>query len=241
MRHFCSTKNESLKFQGCQPLPNAPGAVWGWTLALVPCPAPLRLVRSHLTALPCSYLPPVLSNYLCAWGGKEKGKAEMDLWEESCKQRMHGGEEEGVRRQSMGVMEGISEELEYCRGVKRARRNMVDESSEDKWEKLSSWASQTSQPTSIPHRALFQVSCLLYMLPSHLSSPSFKVFSVAPGYWSCPSPAPPLRLHAGTCKHRRIMEKEAACNTVNKMQCRELGSGQGKGSFFGGGRGCVWV
>lgn len=44
-----------------------------------------------------------LSNYLRVWGGKEKGKAEMDAWEEmreeSCKQCMHGEEEEGVRRQ----------------------------------------------------------------------------------------------------------------------------------------------
>lgn len=31
----------------------------------------------------------------------------------------------------MGATEGISGELEHHRGVKRARRNMVDESSEE--------------------------------------------------------------------------------------------------------------
>lgn len=48
---------------------------------------------------------------------------------------------EDMEIQSMSVMERISKELEHCRGLKRARRNMVDESSEEEWEKLSRWAS----------------------------------------------------------------------------------------------------
>lgn len=71
-------------------------------MALVPCPATLHLVQSRLAALPRSCLPTDLSNYLRAWGGKEKGKAEMDTWEEkreeSCKEYMDGEEEEGVTR-----------------------------------------------------------------------------------------------------------------------------------------------
>jgi len=51
-------------------------------------------------------------------------------------------------------MAGISEELERYSGVKRARRNTVDESNEEEWGKLNSWALQTSQLTSVTHGAL---------------------------------------------------------------------------------------
>lgn len=54
---------------------------------------------------------------------------------------------EDIEVQSMDVMEEFPEELKHHKGVKRDRRNMVGESSEEEWEKLSSWASQTSQPT----------------------------------------------------------------------------------------------
>lgn len=38
---------------------------------------------------------------------------------------------EDTEVQSVGVMETISEELEYHRGRERARRNMVDENNEE--------------------------------------------------------------------------------------------------------------
>lgn len=122
----------------------------------------------------------------------------MDTWEEkreeSCKHCMHVEEEEGVRRHGgTGVVEGISDKLEHRRGVKRVRRNTVDESSEKEWEKLSSWASQTSQPTSIPQGALEHfVSGLLLILHAPLAF----VLSTFPSVLSgsrlllSPSPAP---------------------------------------------------
>lgn len=100
---------------------------------------------------------------------------------------------EDTEVQSLGVTEGISEELEHCRGVKRARRSIVEESSEGEWEKLSSWASQTSQPTSIPHGAL---ECFVSGLLLIVHAPFMFVLSTFRSVLSgsrllhSPSPAP---------------------------------------------------
>lgn len=70
------------------------------------------------------------------------------------------------------------------------QRDTGDESGEEECEKLSNWASRTSQPTPVPHRALeCAVSGLLHILQvAFVSALLFKVVcSGAPG---C-SPAPP--------------------------------------------------
>lgn len=69
----------------------------------------------------------------------------------------------------------------------------------------------------------------LCLCPLHLSK-----WSAAP---DC-SPALPQLLSglpAGTCKHRRIKEREAACNTEKRVWCGELGSGHRKGGIWGWG------
>lgn len=70
----------------------------------------------------------------------------------------------------------------------------MDESSEEEREKLSGWVSQTSQPTTRTSRGFgvlsYTLSCSSYTLRSCLSSPPFKVCSVAPSYSPGPSPAP---------------------------------------------------
>lgn len=103
------------------------------------------------------------------------------------------------------------------------QRGTGDESREEECEKLSNWASQTSQPTPVPHRALESVvPGLLHILQVAFTLACSAVHSaVLRGSRLLPSSSPGP--HAGTCEHRRVRRGNPTWATQRAHTVRSAG------------------
>lgn len=231
------------------PLPNAPGAAWGWPLALVPCAATLRMVHSHLAVLPWSYLPTDMSN-----------KLQCDVGRRRVKLGWTSGREHGRRPANRATWKGRGRCQKVWRykvwvqqrGFQRTWSTVGSKKNPKEYGRCKQWKemgeaeqfSFTNFRTNTHTSQGFGVLCFrspacrmcsLHIRPLHLSKCIQWLQATAQSF-----PSSSLELHAGTCKHRSI-KREVVCKTVDQIQCGDLGSRYGKGYVFLGVCTFVWT